>query len=124
MAEKNRWTIRLAASAEADMRRILRWTRDRFGEAQAQTYAQTLRAALEALAQTGLNTAGAKARDDIGKGLYTLHVARHGRKGRHLVLFRAGYDAQSKRASTLDILRILHDAMDLPRYRPSDDGIE
>jgi toxin ParE1/3/4 len=122
MAEKQRWTIRLAASAEADMRGILRWTKDQFGEAQAQTYAQTLTAALAALAQTGLSTAGAKARDDIGKGLYTLHVARHGRKGRHFLLFRAGRD--DKRASTLDVLRILHDAMDLPRYRLLDEETE
>jgi toxin ParE1/3/4 len=80
VAEKQRWAIRLAASAEDDLRSILRWTKDRFGEAQAQTYAQTLKAALAVLAQTGVNTAGAKARDDIGKGLYTLHVARHGRE--------------------------------------------
>jgi toxin ParE1/3/4 len=114
MAQKQRWAIRLAASAEDDLRSILRWTKGRFGEAQAQACAQTLKAALAALAQNGVNTAGAKARDDIGKGLDTLHVARHGRKGRHFLLFRAGRHARDKRASTLDVLRILHDAMDLP----------
>jgi toxin ParE1/3/4 len=69
---------------------------------------------LEALAG-GPNVIGAKARDDIGKGILTLHVARQGRKGRHFVVFRIGHD---KGREVIEVLRLLHDAMDLPRHLP------
>ena len=123
MVRTRRWSIRLAASAETDMQSILRWTKDRFGEAQARAYAQTLTAAVEALAKAGPNTVGAKARDEIARGLFTLHVARLGRKGRHFLLFRVSHDDE-KHETTLDVLRVLHDAMDLPRHHPPVDELE
>ena len=70
----------------------MRWTKDQFGEAQARGYAQTLSSALEALADGGPTTIDAKARNEIVKGLVTLHVARRSRKGRHILLFRVGQD--------------------------------
>lgn len=113
------WTVRLAAAAEADLENILRWTEDQFGEVQARAYAATLFAALEELARSGPRTLGVKARADIANGLLTLHVARRGRKGRHFLLFRIGRDDGG--VEVLDILRVLHDAMDLPRHIPSAD---
>ncbi len=86
------WTIRLTASAETDLTNILGWTKDQFGEAQAHVYSRTVSAALVELATGGPTTIGVKTRDDIAKGLFTLHVARNGRKGRHLVLFRVSRD--------------------------------
>ena len=121
MARK-RWTIRLTASAEADFQNILRWTKDQFGEAQARGYAQTLSAALEALADGGPTTIGATARNEIAKGLFTLHVARQSRKGRHSLLFRVGRD--DARREAIEVLRVLHDAMELPRHLPPMDEIE
>ena len=109
-----RWRIRLTAAAEDDFRGILLWTLARFGEAQALVYAGTLSRALAALAD-GPTVLGARARDDIAKGLFTLHVAREGRKGRHLVLFRVGRDQGEE---VIEVLRLLHDAMDLPRHVP------
>jgi toxin ParE1/3/4 len=41
-------------------------------------------------------------------------VAREGRRGRHFVLFRAGPE------QTIEVLRILHDAMDLSRHLSKD----
>ena len=108
------WPVRLTAAAEADFEDILRWTVGRFGEAQARIYGETLSRALEALAG-GPNVIGARARDDIGKGILTLHVARQGRKGRHFVVFRIGHD---KGREVIEVLRLLHDAMDLPRHLP------
>ena len=108
------WTVRLTAAAEADFQGILRWTLEQFGEAQARIYAQTLSAALESLA-AGPKVIGAKARSDIARGLFTLHVARHGRKGRHFVMFRIGDDQDRK---VIEVLRLLHDSMDLPRHLP------
>ena len=121
MARK-RWTIRLTASAEADFQNILRWTKDQFGEAQARGYAQTVSAALEALADGGPTTIGAKARKEIAKGLFTLHVARQSRKGRHSLLFRVGQD--DARGEAIEVLRVLHDAMELPRHLPPMDEME
>jgi toxin ParE1/3/4 len=108
------WTVRLTAAAEADFEEILRWTVDQFGDAQARIYAETLSAALNDLA-TGPTVVGAKKRDDILKGIFTLHVARKGRKGRHFVMFRVG---RAPDRDVIEVLRLLHDAMDLQRHLP------
>lgn len=111
-ADGRRWRIRLAVAAESDFRNILRWTSERFGEAQARVYAETLTRAIETLA-AGPQVPGSRRHDDIAEGLMTLHVARRGRKGRHLVLFRVGIPAEPP---VIDVLRLLHDSMDLPRH--------
>jgi toxin ParE1/3/4 len=108
---KTLWTIRLTESAQADFQDIVHWTAELFGEAQARSYARTLSLALQSLT-AGPAIAGTRARDDIIRGLMTLHVARQGRKGRHFVMFRVN----PREAQTLDVLRILHDAMDLPEH--------
>lgn len=73
--------MRLSATAEADFENIIQWTSQTFGDAQAIVYAQTLSMALEVLTE-GPTVIGARARDDIIKGLRTLHVARRDRHGR------------------------------------------
>lgn len=109
---KQRWTIRLAEAAGQDYQAILRWTVENFGRAQARTYAKTLNSALQDLAQ-GPDVIGARLREDIGPDIHTLHVARNGRKGRHFVVFRI---SPSPDASIIEVLRLLHDSMDLPRH--------
>jgi toxin ParE1/3/4 len=104
------WKIRLAAAAEQDFREIVRWTAIHFGKGQARTYSRTLSSTLTALTQ-GPDIIGAKRREEIGPGIHTLHVARKGRKGRHFIVFRVG-DSHSE--SVIDVLRLLHDSMDLP----------
>ena len=105
------WTVRLGRQAEQDYIEILQWTTKTFGEGQASTYAETIARAIEAL-EEGPDVLGARARDDIQPGIRTLHVARLGRAGRHLVLFRVA-------GSNIDVLRLLHDSMDLPRHLPA-----
>lgn len=56
-----------------------------FGKAQARAYAETLSSALDSLT-AGPTIMGSRERHDIAKGLYTLYVARRGRKGRHFVM--------------------------------------
>lgn len=112
-----RWRVRLTAAAEDDFRAILLWTATQFGEAQARVYAETLSSAVEALAE-GPRVVGTKARNDIAKGLFTLHVARKGRKGRHFVLFRVRRD---QGVEAIEVLRLLHEAMDLRRHVPPTD---
>ena len=111
------WTVRLTAAAEADFGEILRWTVSQFGERQARIYAATISAALNDLAADP-EIVGAKKRDDILKGLFTLHVARKRRKGRHFIMFRLQHAAD---CDVIEVLRLLHDAMDLPRHLPLDD---
>src|SRR6266850_6230417 len=103
--EEHLWTVRLTATAESDFRNIIDWTLKEFGDLQARNYADTISAALVALT-AGPTTVGARERSEIGKGLFTLHVARSGRKGRHFVLFRVGPD---KRQRQIEVLRLLHD---------------
>jgi toxin ParE1/3/4 len=109
------WTIRLAAAAEQDFREILRWTAENFGRGQARAYARTLSTALHDLAR-GPSIMGARLREDIDPGIRILHVARKGRKGRHLVVFRV---APPPSEPAIDVLRLLHDSMDLPRHLPA-----
>ena len=114
MTDDRRWRIRLASTAEEGFRNILRWTEEQFGESQARACADTLTQAIQALS-FGPNVAGSRARNDIADGLMALHVARRGRKGRHLVLYRVGSPSNPP---VIDVLRLLHDAMDLPRHIP------
>lgn len=108
------WSVRLGHQAGQDFVEILQWTTRTFGQAQAATYAETIGLAIEAL-QQGPELVGAKARDEIFPGIRTLHVARQGRKGRHLVVFRPGA------GQVIDVLRLLHDSMDLARHLPAAD---
>lgn len=109
------WRVRLAASAEADLLDIATWTAEHFGSRQAAFYIETVTEAIEALHE-GPDILGAKARDDIAPGIRTLHVARQGRKGRHFVMFRVAP------GRVIEVLRLLHDSMDLSRHWPNDDA--
>jgi toxin ParE1/3/4 len=105
------WRVRLGALAELDIANILKWTTENFGAQQARIYQETLVRAIGEL-KSGPNVAGSKARDDIMPGSRTLHVARHGRHGRHLLVYRVS------KAGSIEIGRILHDRMDLQRRLP------
>lgn len=104
------WTVRLTAAAETDFERIVQWTLDQFGDAQALVYAETVSMAIEALSE-GPSVIGAKPRSEILKGLFSLHVARHGRKGRHFTTFR-----MAPAGNAIEVLRILHDSIDFARH--------
>ena len=113
---KHRWRIRLSAAAQSDFKKILAWSVNEFGEAQARRYADTLSSALEALME-GPDIAGSRKREDIAKGLMSLHVARKNRNARHILLYRIGEGAEP---CMIDVLRILHDSMDLARHAPTE----
>jgi toxin ParE1/3/4 len=111
MADQRR-RVRLGAAAEVDFANILKWTTENFGARQSRVYRDTLVQAIGELAN-GPDAAGSKARDDIMAGLRTLHIARRGRRGSHFLMYRAAPN------STIEIVRILHDRMDLQRHVPS-----
>lgn len=108
------WRVRLSNQAEQDLLEIAQRTTENFGARQAEQYVETMLLALDSLSDGPL-VIGSKARDELGLGIRTLHMARQGRKGRHFVVFRqaAGNDP------ILDILRFLHDSMDLARHLPA-----
>jgi toxin ParE1/3/4 len=106
-----KWRVRLGAVAELDFANILRWTTENFGARQSRIYRDTLVQAIAELGD-GPEGAGSKARDEVMPGLRTIHVARHGRRGRHFILYRA------VEGRVIEIGRILHDQMDLQRHWP------
>jgi toxin ParE1/3/4 len=108
MSER-RWRVRLSAVAELDFANILIWTTENFGARQSRIYRDTLVRAIGEL-EKGPEVTGSKARDEIMPGLRTLHVGRHGRRGRHFLLYRA------VNGRIIEIGRILHDQMDLQRH--------
>ena len=111
-AEGNQWRVRLATMAESDFSNILVWTAEQFGKNQARVYAETLSLALDALTE-GPGIVGSRRRDDIGGGLMSLHAARKGRNARHIVMYRVSTIDDTP---TIEILRLLHDSMDLVRH--------
>jgi toxin ParE1/3/4 len=108
---KQRWRVRLGAAAEVDFANIIKWTSQNFGARQSRIYRDTLVHPIGELA-AGPDVAGSKPRDEIMPGLRTLHVARYGRRGSHFVMYRAAPK------DTIEIVRILHDRMDLQRHGP------
>lgn len=112
--EQDRWLVRTTGAAKQDFSKILLWTADQFGAAQAQVYLETLTQALEDLC-AGPDIAGSKMRREIAPDLYTLHVGRKKRKGRHFLLFRVRRLDHQK---VIEVIRILHDSMDLTRHLP------
>lgn len=107
------WTLRLADRADQDIEEILAWTLAHFGPLQLDAYTDIINAALEALT-AGPHLPDVRRRPELGAGIATLHVARKGRNGRHLVVFRT-HDGEN----LIEVLRILHDSMDLSRHLDS-----
>jgi toxin ParE1/3/4 len=95
------------------------WTAERFGTREARVYATTVTRALVALT-AGPTIVGVRTREDLGSGVATLHVARARRKGRHIIVLRVPPDGGE---NVIEILRILHDTMDLARHlEPHEDA--
>jgi plasmid stabilization system protein ParE len=107
------WTVRLSFAAEADYDEILLWTERSFGAKQASAYGDLLSNALARL-ERGPDIPGVREREDIAPGLHVMHV---GGRSRHLILYRVGSASGQK----IDVLRVLHDAMDLSLHAKKDE---
>ncbi len=114
---RQRWRVRLTSAAERDILGIVLWTAEHFGAEQARRYRATIFTALRDL-DDGPDATGTRDRAELGRNLRSLHVARRGRRGRHVILFTA-VDGER-----IEIVRILHDSMDLARHLPGDGGEE
>lgn len=100
--------IVVSQRAQDDLAEIAAWTAEKFGDRQAGLYVD---ATLDTIDDLLSSPARGKTRDEIGEGLRSLHMAKPGRRGRHLLLYREDTE-------TLTILRILHDSMELNRHLP------
>lgn len=99
----------LTAAAERDIRSALGFNARHWGTAQAAAYRRLIAAAIEALLDDPLRPAS-RARDEVRPGVRTLHIGRPGRPARHMVVYRVSP------VGDLEILRVLHDAMELQRH--------
>jgi toxin ParE1/3/4 len=108
------WKVRLSAAAERDFREIIRWTEGRFGRDQTRIYSAMLGGALRAL-RAGPRALGSRVRSEIGDRLRTLQAVHGECRACHLILFRI-----SEQPPVVEVLRLLHDAMDLARHLPRD----
>lgn len=104
------WTVRLVALSERDFHEVIKRSAQDFGPRQAEVYAETLALAINALRDAGPQAIGVKERKEIGTGIFTLHATNHKRKASHFLVFRV------LEIRTIEILRILHDRMDLARH--------
>lgn len=106
--------LRLSATAQADNVNLLTWTTEHFGGPARERYERLLSAALaELLADP--ERIGSAARPELGSGVRSYHLphcrtrARVARP-RHLILYRMG------EAGSVDVGRVLHDAMELEHH--------
>ena len=116
-----RWKAILAPAAEADLAEILAWSAEAFGDAARLRYAALIVRAIEDLAADPAR-AGVEERPEIAAKAQTYHLA-HSRNRvpaavgrvitlRHFLIFRLRGD------SAVEIVRVLHDSMDLARHLP------
>ena len=110
----------VAPVAEADIESILAWTQEQFGDEARLRYAAILSQSLLDIAENPHLT-GSTSRSEVASNVRTYHISNSrnhvdeaiGRvkKPRHVVLYRIA-------ANTVQIGRVLHDSMDLPRHLP------
>jgi plasmid stabilization system protein ParE len=102
--------VALTDAAKADVRRILRTTRDQFGAAQVPRYRALIS---EARRQLSAHPYLGHGREDLPPHWRLFHIARRGRPARHFFLYVVN-DAEQR----VVVLRVLHDAMDIPAIGP------
>jgi toxin ParE1/3/4 len=101
------WTVDLAPDALEDVEEITRWTFHQFGLFRSRAYTEALTQVLADLV-TGPSHPGVQ-RLDIGPLIFSIHMARHYRRARHMVIFRVA----SHESRSIEVIRVLHDAMNL-----------
>lgn len=111
--------LELALEAESDIDDILEWSASQFGEAIRNGYEALLDAAILSI-QEDPDRPGSRARSELGRGIRSLHLtssqtavgdgARKIARPRHFIVYRQD-------GEVIQVLRVLHDAMDLPTQR-------
>ncbi|WP_248801197.1 type II toxin-antitoxin system RelE/ParE family toxin [Pseudomonas sp. MWU13-2105] len=110
---------RLSHTALSDIEDVLRYSHVQFGSHARVRYQALIRSAIEDLAETP-NRVGSSPRDELSEGLRSFHLT-HVRKQaatatgtvqrpRHVVFYRLADD------QVIEIVRILHDAMEVRQH--------
>ena len=122
MAETRAPRASLAPAARQDIREVLKWTEQNFGEAAAARYKTLIKQAVRDIAADP-ERPGSKERPEImtkGARTYHLEFSRSRVSGsrvkepRHLLLYRRRDDG------VIEVARILHDSRDLRRHLPEE----
>lgn len=110
--------LRLSADAGADIDEILEWSVERFGPEVRDGYEELISVALEGLVDDPQHP-GTHDMPELGNGVRVVHLkssrgrvraeARRIRSPRHFVVYR-------QVDGVVQVVRVLHDAMDLPRH--------
>lgn len=100
----------LTETAKADVRRILRSTREQFGPEQVRKYASLI---AEARQRLRANPALGHHRDGLPPEGRLFHISQRGRPARHFFMYYV--DAPERK---ITVVRVVHDAMDLSRHWP------
>lgn len=114
-------TLRLSLHAEEDILSTLAWSLDKFGGAAYRRYEALLTEAMDSLCGNP-EKSGSIARPEFGDSVRTYHLrfsrdeARTAEgivhRPRHLLVYRLRED------QVLEVVRILHDSMELERHLP------
>lgn len=114
--------VSLALAASQDVRKILKWTEEKFGKRAQERYTELLLQALRDI-EADPERPGSKEWPDIlaiGTRTYHLSFSRSRANGqavkepRHFILYRLRKDGG------IEVGRILHDGRDLQRHLPED----
>lgn len=89
--------------ADNDMEEIMLYTMREWGVAQARKYKDTIDRSIKKIAENP-NHPSSRAKDDLLPGCRSIAV------GKHWILYRG-------RGNVLEILRVLHQSMDVERHR-------
>jgi toxin ParE1/3/4 len=113
------YQLHIAKAAQDDVAQVLEWTVHAFGTIGLKRYETLIQTALSNLASNP-SRVGVQTRDDIGPAICTYHLASSRKrsstgsqvaKPRHLMVFRVV-------GNTVQVARLLHDAMDFARHAP------
>ncbi len=101
----------LSDIAKADIQQILRTTRAQFGPLQVPKYRSLLTEARKRLRE---HPELGHHREGLPPDWRLFHISQRGRPARHFILY-----VLNRSEDRIDVLRVLHDAMDVPRHWPA-----
>lgn len=95
--------------ARQDIADVLKYTKERWGKAQAHEYGELIKAALKAIAA---DPQRGRARSAARPGILGYPISQPGKAARHILFYRIAA------TGTVEIVRFLHDAMDFDQHLP------
>ena len=96
-----------SSRAKADITGVLRYTKERWGEAKAREYRELIRDALNAIAD---DPTSGKLRVEARPGVLSYHIKQPAKNARHVIFYRVASDG------VIELIRVLHDSMDFERH--------